>query len=100
MSLKCKKYSLFYIAVLCAVFVSCHIYSDYDILLEADFICQGLKFEAADLENLVVDKPKILDFVPSALLTFHPLDSGLFEQSTNSYLQLATLYQLVSPLRC
>ena len=87
-------------AILCVIFVASHIYSDYNVLLEADFICQELKFEATDLENLVADKPKILDFAPSTLFTVRPLNSELFEQSTNSYFQLATPYQSTSPLRC
>ena len=100
MSWRCKKYWLFCMAILCVIFVSSHIYSDYDVLLEADFIGHGLKFEAADLENVVVDKPKILDFAPSAFSTLHPLGSDLFEQSAISYFQSATPYQLTSPLRC
>ena len=100
MSLKCKKHSFLYMAILCVIFASSHIYSDYNVLLDADFICQELKFEATDLENLVADKPKILDFAPSALSILHPLGSDLFEQSGNSYFQLAAPYQLISPLRC
>ena len=80
--------------------LSSHIYSDYAVLLEADFIGHGLKFEAADLENLVVAKPKVLDFAPSALFSFRPLGSDLFAKSTNSYFQSATPYQMTSPLRC
>jgi len=100
MNSKCKKYSLFYMAILCVLFVSSHMYSDYNVLLEADFICQELKFEATDLENLVVDKPKIIDVVPSALLTFRPTNSDLLEQSANPYFQLATPFRSLSPLRC
>jgi hypothetical protein len=100
MNSKCKKYPLFYMAILCVIFVISHIYSDYNVLLEADFICQELKFEATDLENLVADKPKILDFAPSTLVTVRPLNSELFEQSANSYFQLATPYQSTPPLRC
>ena len=87
-------------AILCFLFVSSHMYSDYNVLLEADFICQELKFEATDLENLVVDKPKIIDVVSSALLTFRPLDPDLLGQPIDSYFQLATPYQSTSPLRC
>jgi hypothetical protein len=100
MSWRCKKYSLFCMAILCVIFVSSHIYSDYDVLLEADFIGHGLKFEAADLENLVIDKPKILDIAPSTLFILRPVDLDLFEQSAISYFQSATPYQLTSPLRC
>jgi len=97
---KCKKYPLFYMAILCVLFVSSHMYSDYNVLLEADFICQELKFEATDLENFVVDKPKILDFAPSSLLTLRPLNSDLFSQPSNLFFQLATPYRSTSPLRC
>ena len=100
MNSKCKKYSLFYLMILCVIFVSSHMYSDYNILLEADFICQGLKFEAPDLENLVADKPKILNLAPSTLLTLPPVNSDLLEWFANSYFQLPTPYQSASPLRC
>ena len=82
------------------MFASSHVYSDYDVLLEADFIGHGLKFESADLENLVVHKPKIFDFAPAAVSIFNPLGSDLFEQSDNSYFQVDAPYQLTSPLRC
>jgi hypothetical protein len=82
------------------MFASSHIYSDYDVLSEADFIGHGLKFEAADLENLIVDKPKILDFAPSTLSILCPLGSELFEQSAHSYFQVVTSYPMTSPLRC
>ena len=100
MNWKCKTYSLFCIATVCVLFASSHLYSDYDVLLEADFIGQGLKFEAADLDNLVVDKPKILDSAPSALSILWTLGLDLFELSANSYFHLATPHQLSSPLRC
>ena len=100
MNWKCKIYSLFCIAAICIIFASSHIYSDYDILLEADFISHGLKFEAADLENLVVDKPKILDFASNTPSILRPLGSDLLGQAANSYLQVATSYQTTSPLRC
>ena len=87
-------------AILSVLFVSSHMYSDYNVLLEADFICQELKFEATDLENLVVDKPKILDLAPSSLLTLRPINSDLFGQPTNLFFQLATPYRSISPLRC
>ena len=100
MNWKCKTYSLFCIATVCVLFASSHLYSDYDALLEADFIGHGLKFEASDLENLVVDKPKILDFTRAALSILGPLGSDLLEHSSNSYIQVAAPYQLTSPLRC
>jgi len=100
MNLKWKTCSLFFMATVCIMFASSHIYSDYNVLLEADFIGHGLKFEAVDLENLVVDKPKILDFAPSILSILNPLASDRFEPSANIYFHLATSYQLTSPLRC
>jgi hypothetical protein len=69
-------------------------------MVEADFIGHGLKFEAADLENLFVDKPKSLDFAPNALSIECPLGFDLFAQSINSYFQVATPHQMTSPLRC
>ena len=100
MNLKWKTFSLFFIATVCITFASSHIYSDYNVLLEADFIGHGLKFEAVDLENLVVDKPKILDLAPSVLSILNPLASDRFEKSANFYFHLATPYQLTSLLRC
>ena len=76
------------------------IHSYYESLVEADFLGCGLKFEAADLENLIVDKPKILDFAPSTLSILCPLGSELFEQSAHSYFQVVASYPMTSPLRC
>jgi hypothetical protein len=42
------------------------IHSYYESLVEADFLGCGLKFEAADLENLFVDKQKNLEIGPGA----------------------------------
>jgi len=69
-------------------------------MAEADFIGHGLKFEAADLENLFVNKPKILDFASNALSIVSPLAFDLFEQSPNSYSPIATPHQMTIPLRC
>jgi hypothetical protein len=97
---KSKTFSVFCIATVCVIFPSSYLYSDYDVMLEADFIGDGVKFEAADLENLLVDKPKSPDFAPNAVSIVCPMGFDIVEQSTNSYLPLAMPHQMTSPLRC
>ncbi|HSR10792.1 MAG TPA: hypothetical protein VLS90_05060 [Thermodesulfobacteriota bacterium] len=67
MSRSPKIYTIFCIAAMALVLVSSHVYSDYDALREADFLGHGLKFEAGDFENIVVDKPKLLNLIPHSL---------------------------------
>ncbi len=100
MKWKSRAKSLLLVLILCAAFSSTHVYSDYDSIREADFLGHGLKFEAADLDFLVADKPKIHDFTPSIVVLFRPSYSDLFQKFEDSFLYPSTSFEMTSPLRC
>lgn len=56
MKRKKKKLSLLLMISIAFLFQMAAAHSYYDSLIEADFLGNGLKFEAADLETLCVDK--------------------------------------------
>jgi len=76
------------------------IHSYYEILLEADFLGHGLKFEAADLENLFVDKQKSLEIGPKASSMLCPEDVNPSEQLFPLYFQVPSADQTPITLRC
>lgn len=77
------------------------IHSYYESLIEADFLGCGLKFEAADLENLFVDKQKNLEIGPddSSILCLggvNPSDELFF----SLYFQTPSTDRTPFTLRC
>ena len=77
------------------------IHSYYESLIEADFLGCGLKFEAADLENLFVDKQKSLEFglEDSSILCLDDVNPS--EQLFFSfYFQVPSTDQTPFTLRC
>jgi hypothetical protein len=62
---KRRAISTFLILSLSFLFLLASAYSNYNTLIEADFLTQGTKYEAGDLDNLWVDKPIHWDFMPS-----------------------------------
>jgi hypothetical protein len=62
---KRRAISTFLILSLSFLFPLTSAYSNYNTLIEADFLTQGKKFEAGDLDNLWVDKQINWDFMPS-----------------------------------
>ena len=85
-----KKFLAFSVTAICILFLLSVAYSYYDTLIEADFICRGLKFEAADLETLCADKQTGLN------LGMNPLTDG-FSPNTSSLERLTTPSFQVSP---
>ncbi len=100
MSWERKTYLLLCVAAICLLLVSSHSYSDYNALVEADFLGHGLKFEAGDFENVVVDKPKVLDLLPHSVFLEHFSDSDVFRQSADPYFPLIYSDHNITPLRC
>ena len=76
------------------------IHSYYESLVEADFLGHGLKFEAADLENLFIDKQKSFEIIPSASSILCSDDVNPSEQFFSSYPQVPSTDQTPFPLRC
>ncbi len=54
--MKPKPLLLFFTIFFASIFQIAAANSYYDSLTEADFFCHGLKFEAADLDSVFVDK--------------------------------------------
>jgi hypothetical protein len=76
------------------------VHSYYESLIEADFLGHGLKFEAAGLENLFVDKQKSLEIGPraSSVLSLWVIDpSG---QIPLFYLRASSPDEISLTLRC
>ena len=80
------------------IFLLVYAYSNYNTLIEADFITHGTKFEAEDTGDLWVDRQINLDFTPSeSLITVSP------ETSPHGFLitpQVVPINSLFSVLRC
>ena len=75
-------------------------HSDYESLIEADFLGHGLKFEAADLENLFVDKQKSLEISPQPSSIVCLEDINPFEQFFSLYFQEPATNKSPLTLRC
>ena len=75
-------------------------HSYYESLVEADFLGHGLKFEAADLENLFVDKQKSLEIGPQVSSTQCLEDVNPFKQLFSFYFQESFTNQTPLTLRC
>jgi hypothetical protein len=75
-------------------------HSYYESLVEADFLGHGLKFEAADLENLFVDKQKSLEILPKASSILWSEDVNPSEQLFPLYFQEPSAEQTPIALRC
>jgi hypothetical protein len=64
-------------------------YSSYNIIAEADFFGKGVKFEAVDIENLLLDKQNLFGMI------FHPFSPVLFLQ--NNFLEPFFDFSLSTP---
>lgn len=76
------------------------VHSYYESLVEADFLGHGLKFEAADLENLFVNKQKSLEIGPRASSILCSEDINPSEQLFSFYFQAPSSNQSPFTLRC
>jgi hypothetical protein len=75
-------------------------HSYYESLIEADFLGCGLKFEAADLENLFVDKQKSFEIAPGASSILCSEDVNPSEPFFPLYFQVPSTDQTPFTLRC
>jgi len=75
-------------------------YFHYYVLIEADFLYKGLKFESSDLDDLYVDKQNIFDLKPTSLQAFSFLDETLFSE-LRSFSSILSHWEPFPPiLRC
>jgi hypothetical protein len=92
--------STFLIVGISIIFSIASVYSNYNCLLEADFLIRGVKFEAGDIDDLLVDKQITLDFIPSKFLAMGSLGKDLHRLLILSSLQIVYSGLPFSPLRC
>ncbi len=62
---KCRAVSKFLIVAIPFIFLLASAYSNYNALIEADFITHGKKYEATDTDELWADKQINPDFIQS-----------------------------------
>jgi hypothetical protein len=95
-----KRISVFLVMVIPLLFLYSSSYSYYNSLIEADFLTCGLKFEAADIDDLLVDKQINVDFAPGLFSTVGSLGADLFEKLTPSLFKVPGMDPPFSILRC
>ena len=76
------------------------LYSNYNCLLEADFLTREAKFEARDIDNLLAEKQINLDSIASETYIFGSPEIDLRRLLMESSLQIVSLALSFSPLRC
>jgi hypothetical protein len=86
------------------IFPLSYTYSCYDIISEADFNFKGQKFEAGDINDLFLEKQKVLDFAPIASSRILTSELNAFEkflkQFRNASSQFSLFADLLPILRC
>ncbi len=75
-------------------------YTNYNSLLEADFLTRGVKFEACDIDDLWVDKQINLDILPIEFWSIGSLENDLHGLFIVSFLQGVSIVLPFSVLRC
>lgn len=87
------------ILLLPIILVTSATYFHYNTLIEADFFCAGLKFEASDLEDLSYEKQNLWALKP--LPSSQPLpDSGIFFRVASPSPIFSIFEPALSVLRC
>jgi hypothetical protein len=100
MQMKQKIITVLLVMVISTSFLFSSAYSYYNSLAEADFLTRGLKFEAADIDDLLVDKQIHVDFSLGLFSTVGSLGADLLENPTASSFEVLGMDLLLSILRC
>jgi hypothetical protein len=102
--LKSKRTKIILCLTLSFIFPLSYAYSCYDIISEADFNFKGQKFEAGDVDDLFIEKQKVLDFAPIASSRILTSELNAFEkflkQFRNASSQFSPFADLLPILRC
>jgi hypothetical protein len=89
-----------FIIAVSLILVASSTYFHYYVLIEADFLYQGLKFECSDLDDLYVDKQNICDLNPTSLRAFSFFDQTL-PSELRSFSSILSHWEPFPPiLRC
>ncbi len=92
--------SILLIAGIIILFSVASAYSNYNRLLEADFLVLGVKFESGDIDGLLVDKQTNLDFQGGQSCILGPLERDLPGVLIISSRKISSSGLPFSPLRC
>ena len=90
----------FFILGISIFFSVASLYSNYNCLLEADFLTREAKFEAGDIDNLLAEKQINLDSIASETYIFGSPEIDLHRILMESSWQIVSLALSFSPLRC
>ncbi len=82
------------------ILILAYAYSNYNVLIEADFITHGTKFEAGDLDDLWVDKQLNLVFMPSESFLIDSAEMDRDGVLIRTSFQVSSINSLFSILRC
>ncbi len=75
-------------------------YSCYNVIMEADFLTTGVKFEAVDKDNLLLDKQNLMGMIPTPFSSLLFLRDNFFDPFSDSSLSIPAPHQTSSLLRC
>ncbi len=75
-------------------------YSSYNVIVEADFLANGIKYEAVDIENLFLDKQNFTGVIPNPFCLFLVLADNFFEPFSGFSILPPLIDQTSSLLRC
>jgi len=100
MQMRQKIFPVLLVTAVSFFFVYSSAYSNYNSLIEADFLTCGLKFEAADNDDLLVDKQIHLDFALGLFSTVGPMEADLLEKLAPSLFRVPGMDPPPSILRC
>jgi hypothetical protein len=75
-------------------------YAHYNDIMEADFLTRGTKYEAADIENLVVDKYNLTGVTPPLASAFAYLNENFLGPYLAFPLSTPSNHLASSVLRC
>lgn len=97
---KHRAISTFLIVGISLIFSLASAHANYNSLLEADFLTRGVKFEAGDIDDLLVDKQINLDFIPGEFSVIGSLEIDLHGLLVVSSFQVVSIDPPFSVLRC
>jgi hypothetical protein len=97
-----KKGSLFSLLIFGASFLLplSLAYSCYDAIAEADFLTNGIKYEAVDKEHLLLDKQNFMGLIPTPFSSLLFIRDNFFDPFSDSSASIPTPHQTSSLLRC
>lgn len=99
MSSKTKFLLIFSVLGISLIFLSSSTFSYYDRMIEADFFNSGKKYEARDVEDLLIDKQSPMGVIPNPF-SFFLFEDNFFGIFSSFSLPTPLLHPTSSVLRC